>query len=214
MPALEPLIAGKWSGHNLWIQWTPDETAAEGYKVEISVRAKPDDKVKWTLIDTGHTMRAWMVIPIWREGAIIQARVSVAGREGEPEMAKECAFVRSSCLFNFQASSRRALDYKAKSNFHCVVDGAGCSYFTDLDIYVPAGETQPATLQALCSSGWNQLDKEGDFDLHPQPEVRIWNAEPSHNDVRPTGRDFTVLEVGQRDGPVAVVFAPHNPNVR
>lgn len=214
MSTLDPLLAGKWNGHSLWLQWTPDETAAEGYRVEIALGDAPKEAVKWKLVDVGHTMRPWMILPVWREGLMVRARVSVAGRAEPPEDARECVFTRSSCIFEFQAAPGRPLIFPAKANFHCYVDGGGCSYFTELEIHVPAGETQPVTLQALASSGWNQLDQAGDFDLQPESGAHIRNAYPSQNDVTLTGREYTIMEIKPRDGPLAVVYAPRNANVR
>lgn len=213
MPSLEPLIAGRWNGHSLWMQWTPAE-APDGYRVEISVFDGPDTKRQWKLIDAGRTLRPWMVIPIWRHGAMVQARVAVNGVEGEPETAKECVFQRSTCLFHFQAGAK-ALVLPPQSMIHCAVDGATCSYVTGDWIDAEPGETVKATLSAVISSGWSQLDREGDFDLHPAAGARIWNAEPSVNDVVLTGRDYTVMEILPRDGPLTLAKkAPRNPNFR
>lgn len=214
MSSLEPLIVGRWNGHSLWLQWAPADEAPDGYRVEIAMLEPVVREQKWKLIDKGCTKRAWMVLPIWRHGAFVQARVRVNGVDGDPEMAREAVFKRSTCVFAFQAGANKALVVEAGGMIHCAVDGAACSYKTDEWIEAAPNETVHATLSALVTSGWAQLDHEGHFDLRPGGGARIWNLEPSRNDVETTGRDYTSLEVLPRDGPFTVVKAPRNPNVR
>lgn len=214
MPSLlHPLIAGAWNAHSLWLQWTPDPEARDGYRVEIAVRERPGDPAAWQLIDAGRVRRHWMVIPVWRSGAMVQARVSANGSGIEAEPALECIFKRSRCVFCFQAGAQ-PLHFPPGASFHAPVDGLGCSYSTRLDIDVPAHETVRATLWAQCSGGFSQLDEPGDFELRAGPGARIWNAEASVEDVEMTGRDYTVLQAVPRDGPVSIVKLPRNPSVR
>lgn len=213
MTSLEPLIAGRWNGHSLWMQWTPAEDATNGYRVEIAIMGHPDDVPEWKLIDAGVTRRAWMVLPIWNNGAMVRARVAVNGREGDPELARECVFKRSNCVFNFQAGAK-PLVIQPQTTIHCAVDGAGASYVCAEWIDVEPGKMVQATLSSVASSGWAQLDKEGDFDIRPAAGARIWNAEPSTNDVEVTSRDYTVLSILARDGPLTIVHCPRNPNIR
>lgn len=240
---LNPLICGLWNAHSLWMQWTPAEDAVDGYKVEIRITPQSLMKLaerpfrqarlsgvarapksalptvtvvkpEWKVVDTGRTKGYWLAIPIWQTGAKVEARVSVNGRAADPETAMECEFARSLCVFNFQAGSV-PLMYPTGASFHAYVDASACSYVTDTEIHVLPDETLQATVRALASSGFCQLDHEAHFDIHPAPGVRIWNAWPSTNDVKETGRDFTELEIRQRDGPFSMVVVEQvNPNIR
>lgn len=213
MPPLEPLIAGRWTGHTLWLQFTGGE-APDGWCVEINVRRNAEAPDRWVKLDAGRSRKSWLVVPIWREGHLVQARVQVNGAEGEPEMAEECEFLKCRCVLAIQAGVK-PLRYPEGTMLHAPVDGAACGYQTRQEVDLAPGERAEVEAESLISSGFAQLDHEGHFDLRPGNGVRIWNTAPSENDVRRTGRDFTVLARLPMDGPVALVRKqPVNPVVR
>ena len=213
MPLLEPLIAGKWSGHTLWLQFNAVE-APDGFCVEISVRPNAEAPDRWVKLDNGRSRKSWLVVPIWREGHLVQARVKVNGAEGDAELARECEFRKCRCKLAVQAGAG-PLRYDAGTMFHAQVDGAACGFTIEQDVDLPARGMTVVPAVSLISSGFAQLDHEAHFEMQPGNGVRIWNVDPSTNDTELTGRDFTVLCRLPMDGPLALVRKqPVNPVVR
>lgn len=210
---LDPLIVGKWNGHSLWMQWTPAE-APEGYCVEIM---RPSPKVgadRWVELDAGRTKRSWLVVPMWCEGQAVHARVKANGVDGDPETAMEAEFRKCVCIFGIQAGSQPMVMDRG-TMFHAQVDAAACGYALVDPVEIEPGGFARVSVVSLISSGFAQLDHEGHFDLRPGNEVRIWNLEPSTNDLALTGRDYTVLNRLPMDGPISLVRKQQrNPVVR
>lgn len=210
---LDPLIVGRWNGTALWIQFNAGE-APEGFCVEINVRPTVDGEGRWVTLDKGRSRKNWLVVPIWKEGQWVEARVGINGCDGEPEPAREAVFRRPSCVFGF-AAGPKPLRYAAGTMFHAQVDSAACGYRLAEDFEIGPGEEGRATMVSILSTGFAQLDYEGHFDLRPGHGVRIWNIGPSENDLEITGRTGTVLARLPLDGPMAMVRKQaRNPVVR
>lgn len=214
MPALlEPIVIGKWNGHSMWLQWNQVE-APDGYRVEFLRPAPNAGEDRWKLLDAGRTRKNWRVVPMWCEGQVVMVRVRVNGAFTEPEIAMEAVFRKCTCVFAVQAGPQ-PISYGKGTMFHAQVDSAACGYQLLEDLEIEPLQVARATVVSLISSGFAQLDHEAHFDLRPGNGVRIWNVEPSENDLEMTGRNYTVLERLPMDGPMTLVRKqPHNPVVR
>ena len=231
--SLSPFIVAHWDGTHIWLQWDAgDAPAATGY--EVRLRFRKSGETEWEpWKPTIKATKPWLTYPSNRligtqvQGEVrpVVAGVSPAKLEdnagGLPaagwERAVPAKFVRSRCLFEI-SSQQKDLHYVEGMMFHCHVDGAACSYRLTEEIEINAGETRQVELEAVASSGYAQLDKPGDFLLRPGLGITIRNVAPSHSDVEPMAgapisvrpglwsRDFAVVDVAPRDGPVTIAF--------
>ena len=215
---MNPLMCGNWDGVNLWLQWD-DVDPAKGYDIQLRY-AKPIQPVwgnKWISIPS--KKRPWAIVPTWKEGSLVQARVRVSGgNDADWVSAMEIAFLRSTCDFEISSETKDlyfAPPLKRKpvadapvpfsAMFTRQVDGGACAYLLTEELSVAAGTQSKVTLQAAISSGWSQLDFENHFDHRPSLGVRIRNLGPSVGDVVPTGRAFTQM-VAAKGQQILVAF--------
>lgn len=211
---MNPFLVGFWDGTNVWVQWDPIPDVRE-YEVRLRFRKKGEPQWEdWR--PTIKVRQVWTIYPSNRlTGTEVQAEVRLVwpGEAPEPPVPGEWAratpakFVRSRCLFEF-SSTRSRIHYVEGVMIHCHVDGAACSYRLTEEIEVHPGETKQVELEAVASSGFAQLDEPGDFEVRPGLGIVIRNIAPSHSDLEPllSGRDFAVVEVAPRDGPVTLAF--------
>lgn len=196
-------LCGLWDGVHIWLQWA-DVSPETGYHIRMRLRQAGHPWQEWILVtNQGPFRRDWKVIPAWKNGHEVQAEVSVDGVEWS--RAQEVTFLRSTCLFSF-SSERRFQHYQAGGIFACIVDGAPCQYELMEEIEIERGGEVTAAMQAASTSGYCQLDYPGHFRINPSLGLVIQNVEPSVDDLRPTGRDFSVIESLVRNEPVRVTF--------
>lgn len=206
---LEPKLCGQWDGCGLWLQWNPVEDKSAIFELEIHYRK--NDVVEWgqwvsTTPPQGPRSH-WGVIPTWKEGWHAQARVKLKDAPSRDwELAEEVTFLRCSAKFEI-SSTKYDQHFTAGTIFHAQVDGAACAYQSKEEISVKAGEKVHVTLYAMGSSGYFQLDDENDFDVRPTFGVRVRNIEASVEDIKATGRDFTVIEAKKPD-PITMTVTP------
>lgn len=213
MPAAtHAFLCGLWDGMHLWVQW--DDTAPDaGYRLQV--RLRPNDQAAWEPwrdVCAKPLRRAWAVVPLWREGWAVQARVAgladaalnfqLSTLNWSP--ATEVTFQHARCAFEIATETTR-VHYFSGTEFSTKVDGAPCHWRLDDDVELEPGEKVRLEMTAG-ATGYSQLDRAGHFDLRPAPGLRIRNLEPSVDDVRETGRDFTVLAPRPRDAPLKVTF--------
>lgn len=210
---LSPLICGLWDGCGVWLQWTPIEPERKtDYDVQLRLRKDLDSPWgDWMSIVPRQGRKShWAVIPTWREGWICEARVRVSQDQyGLWESASEVTFNKCTALFEF-ASDKYDQHFHAGDKFHCQVDAAACAYELKEEIEVKADEKVQARMEALGSSGYFQLDYPGHFEIKPSLGLRIYNVEPSQEDVTPTGRDFT--EIKSKKSADMITMAVGTPN--
>lgn len=206
---LEPKICGRWDGSGLWLQWNPAEGKSATFELQIQYRRT--DAEQWgpwipTVPPQGPRSH-WGVIPTWKEGWQAQARVKLTGSTATDwELAEEVTFLR--CWADFEISSvKYDQHFAAGTVFHAQVDGAACAYQSREEIGVKPGEKVSARLYAMGSSGYFQLDAENDFDVRPTFGVRVRNIGASVEDIKETGRYFTVIEAKKPD-PVTMTVTP------
>jgi hypothetical protein len=203
-------VVGEWDGTHLWFQWDGDADK----RYEIQLRFRRDAAGEWgdwqpSIRPSKNWFVHWIGQPL---GTVVQAQIRerVDDNSGDWSPVLEAKFVRSLCKFELSSKSKE-LHFVEGTCFHCRVDGAVCSYRLTEEIEIGAGETKTAELEAVASDGFAQLDKENDFYLRPALGVVIRNVEPSRNDVEATGRDFTEVKVGKRDGPFTMAIStPQN----
>ena len=233
--ATHAFLCGLWDGMHLWVQW--DDTAPDaGYRLQV--RLRPNDQAAWEAwrdVSAKPLRRAWAVVPLWREGWAAQARVAVAEElkvDRTPSAlvesleipdaalnsqlstlnwspATEVTFQHARCAFEIATETTR-VHYLHGTEFSTKVDGAPCHWRLDDDVELEPGEKVRLEMTAG-ATGYSQLDRAGHFDLRPAPGLRIRNLEPSVDDVRETGRDFTMLAPRPRDAPLKVTFRRKTP---
>lgn len=208
MNPLAPFLCGLWDGVNLWIQWTPDPSAAlYGLRTRYAPAPANGAEIQWGgWITHSAEPKPWRIIKAWKEGWYAQAQVRAYADESaavrmDPEAnwqdAIEARFAKSVCDFEI-SSQNRDLYYPSDSSgisatFVSIVDGGVCSYQMQGELLVQRGESKKVTLEAHLESGWSQLDYENHFLLKPSLGVVIRNLGPSENDLEPTGRVFTQM---------------------
>lgn len=197
---LRPLICGKWDGTALWVQW---DAVGDGVSYEMQVRYRNNsprggaESAEWgdwirTVPPQGERSH-WGVVPTWKEGWSVEMRVRVKGEE-EFETAREVTFTQCSAPFEI-STTKYDLNFVAGHIFHSQVHGAACAYQSREAIQLKAGTlSHRVTLYAMGTGGYFQLDKPGDFELSPTIGAKMHNTGPSVDDVKETGRDFTVIE--------------------
>ena len=253
MPAAtHAFLCGLWDGLHLWVQWD-DNAPDAGYRLQVRLRPVPLSTLNcphadpprtslglesqlstfpewepWRDVSAKPLRRAWAVVPLWREGWSVQARVAAvepetrtadgAGAEAggsnpEPETpwspATEVTFQQARCAFEIATETTR-VHYLPGTEFSTKVDGAPCHWRLDDDVQLEPWEKVRLEMTAG-ATGYSQLDRADHFDLRPVPGLRIRNLEPSVDDVRETGRDFTVLASRPRDTPLKVTFRRKTP---
>jgi hypothetical protein len=128
-------------------------------------------------------------------------------------LAQEAEFLQSECDFEISSAQKRLYfpidPHGVSAVFVSTVDGAACAYELRQELEVLPGEAKKVTLRAHFQSGWSQLDRENHFDLRPSLGVRIRNLEPSRNDLRLTGADFTRIEPGPKQALIVAFGANH-----
>lgn len=209
MLKLEPKICGKWDGSGLWLQWNPIEDKSATFELEIRYRkSEATEWGPWISTTPPQGPRShWGVIPTWKEGWIAEARVRLKGAiEEDWESAKEVTFSRCWADFEF-SSAKYDQHFAAGTVFHSQVDGAACAYESREEISVKAGGKVKVRLYAMGTSGYFQLDNENDFDVRPTFGVRVRNMTASDEDIKETGRYFTVIEAKKPD-PVTMTVTP------
>lgn len=198
---LKPMLCGCWDGVSVWLQW---ENAGTEYCVQVRYQ-NPRDK-QWTewrdIVLPQGKKSYWGVLPTWKQGWLIQARVGVDGESWE--LAREVTFNKSRCLFEVR-SEKRVLRISEGDQIHAIVDRAACSYAAEQLIEIEAGESAQGWFTALTASGYCQLDRPGDFEIHPAPGVTIQNMLASVQDVTETGRDYSQITAASPKGPISIV---------
>jgi hypothetical protein len=212
---LNPLLCGKWDGCSVWLQWEQPVGDPIAYELQIRLRLPNAPWLEnWmTVIPLQGEKSHWAVVPTWKEGWECQARVRIKRAESENapaecwETASEVTFRRCSALFEFK-TEKYDQHFLKNAVFNSQVDAAPCSYMLTEEIEVKPGAPVSTRMESIGSSGYHQLDYAGHFELRPTFGLVITNTEPSHDDVEPTGRDFTLIEAKPQDGPVAMVVTP------
>jgi hypothetical protein len=208
---LSPLLCGHWDDCSFWCQWTPLEGAT--YHFEWRWRMPGGGWSQWQSVErsSGGIVRPWVVVPTYRPGAEVEARVALwsgpdPGREptGEiiaSELAEEVTFSQSRCLFRV-SSTQRDLTLRADDTISAHVDGAACTYVLESDVVVLKGTSQIVMGKAIERSGYAQLDHARHFFIQPFLGVTIYNEEPSTSDVEKTGRMLTQISAAKLIGPI------------
>lgn len=199
---LTPLLCGRFDGTHLWVQWSPVPMAS-GYMLEVRWRRPGAEWGPWRRTGGNKMARTWLVVPMWKLGAEVQARVSLADAE-EWELAREVDFRKARARFEI-SSERRVMMIAAGTTLAAQVDGHACGYVVPRDVEAGPGAPVEVECEASMSTGFCQLDRPEHFDIRPMLGVRIRNLEPSRNDVAETGRDFTELLPREPDGPILLV---------
>ena len=107
MPPTHAHLCGLWDGMHLWVQW--DDTVPDaGYRLQV--RLRPNDQAAWEPwrdVSAKSLRRAWAVVPLWREGWSVQARVAAGNPETSWTLATEVTFQRARCAFEISTAAGR-----------------------------------------------------------------------------------------------------------
>jgi hypothetical protein len=206
---LSPFLVTKWDGCHLWLQW---EDVAPGNQYRARYRLREPGKAEFgRWIEVGlREGRAWIKFPTHKRGWEAQAQVAVKGtrdwrRSIDWATAQIAVFRKSRCSFRIQ--SRRKVAFKVGDTVHAMAHGEPASYRFLSHVEVPAGKIKVVELEAVRASGFNQLDKPGDFRTKPKFDLLIENTEPSRNDISLVS-ELGVIDAAEPDGPMTVVFHP------
>ena len=199
---LSPLLITKWDGCHLWLQWA-DVAPGTRYRARYRLREPGASKFgRW--IELGlRKGQTWIKFPTHKRGWEADAQVAV--KEHDWRTAQIGVFRRSRCSFRIQ--SGRKVTFNAGEMVHAMVEGEPASYKFLADVEVPAGESKVVELEAVRATGFNQIDKPGDFRTRPKFDLLIENTEPSRNDVEPVSTPG-VIDAAEPDGPMTVIFHP------
>ena len=91
---------------------------------------------------------------------------------------------------------------------HAMVDGEPSSYQFAKAVDVAAGKEKIVELQSVRATGFNQIDKAGDFRCKPKRDLVIENVEPSANDVARAKGAGVIEAITNHGGPMTVAFHP------
>lgn len=160
-------LCGRWDGCHLWCQWD-DLAPSQGYRLELRLRLPgAADWLPWRAIGGPAALeKPWLVVPLWKGDAEVEARVAIEAPELEWFPLAEVTFDRSTCRFELQAGARPA-HYQAGTEFAAIVDHAGCHYRLVEEVEVQAGESALVTMEAALLTGWCQLDHPDHFSIRP-----------------------------------------------
>lgn len=204
---LEPLIVGKWDGVHVWLQWSHVAPDA-GYELEVAYLPPAAEWLPWIRVaGPDPFLECWLKIPTHKQGWRARARVRSAGSE-DWEPARSAEFTRSVCRFEFE--SDRKVTFQAGDLFHFQVDGESCAYRLVTDLAIEAGEQKIEAMEAVQSSGFNQLDYPGHFSVMPEPGLKVSNVEASHGDLSWIGGADVEIATTAPDGPVTMALGTVN----
>ena len=206
---LSPFLVTKWDGCHLWLQWEDvapgvDQSTGSLYRARYRLR-EPGKSEFGRWIEIGlREGRTWIKFPTHKRGWEAQAQVVVKGSR-EWASANIAVFRKSRCSFRIQ--SGRKVAFSVGDTVHAMVHGEPASYRFLSAVEVPAGKSKVVELEAVRASGFNQIDRPGDFRTKPKFDLLIENTEPSRNDISLVS-ELGVIDAAEPDGPMTVVFHP------
>jgi hypothetical protein len=206
---LSPFLVTKWDGCHLWLQWEDvaagvDPSTGNQYRARYRLR-EPGKAEFGRWIEIGLRVgRAWIKFPTHKRGWEAQAQVAAKGSR-DWATAQIAVFRKSRCSFRIQ--SGRKVAFKAGDTVHAMVHGEPASYRFLSHVEVSAGKSKVVELEAVRASGFNQIDKPGDFRTKPKFDLLIENTGPSSNDIVPVSEPG-IIDAAEPDGPMTVVFHP------
>jgi hypothetical protein len=206
---LSPFLVTKWDGCHIWLQWEDvapgvDQSTGSLYRARYRLR-EPGKAEFGRWIEIGlREGRTWIKFPTHKRGWEAQAQVAVKGNR-DWASANIAVFRKSRC--SFRIHSGRKVAFSVGDTVHAMVHGEPASYRFLSAVEVPAGKSKVVELEAVRASGFNQIDRPGDFRTKPKFDLLIENTTPSRNDLGPVSEPG-VIDAAEPDGPMTVVFHP------